>query len=134
MEHWITTSEAAARLGVKRGTLYSYVSRGVLTSKRMPGQAESLFDRTQIDSLAAAKRDGRRSGDRHDERDEVTPSGVGEPSTEGALAWSRGAGPGEGGRRGHRWISSRALVLEKLTTAMIATMRKMMIENADANP
>lgn len=64
MEHWITTSEAAARLGVKRGTLYSYVSRGVLTSKRMPGQAESLFDRTQIDSLAAAKRDGRRSGDR----------------------------------------------------------------------
>ncbi|EGD56531.1 citrate/2-methylcitrate synthase [Gordonia neofelifaecis] len=64
MEQWITTSEAAARLGVKRGTLYSYVSRGVLTSRRMPGQNESLFDRTQIDSLAAAKHDGRRSGDR----------------------------------------------------------------------
>ncbi|MGB3695856.1 MAG: citrate synthase [Gordonia sp. (in: high G+C Gram-positive bacteria)] len=64
MERWITTSEAAARLGVKRGTLYSYVSRGVLTSRRMPGQAESLFDRTQIDSLAAAKHDGRRAGDR----------------------------------------------------------------------
>lgn len=64
MDHWIPTSEAAARLGVKRGTLYSYVSRGVLTSKRMPGQEESLFDRTQVDSLAAAKGDGRRSGDR----------------------------------------------------------------------
>lgn len=64
MDQWITTSEAAARLGVKRGTLYSYVSRGVLSSRRMPGQSESLFDRTQIDSLAAAKQDGRRAGDR----------------------------------------------------------------------
>ena len=64
MDRWITTSEASARLGVKRGTLYSYVSRGVLTSRRMPGQAESLFDRTEVDSLAAAKHDGRRAGDR----------------------------------------------------------------------
>ncbi|BDH56966.1 citrate/2-methylcitrate synthase [Tsukamurella sp. PLM1] len=64
MDRWITTSEAAQRLGVKRGTLYSYVSRGVLVSRRMPGQAESLFDRTQVDSLAAAKHDGRREADR----------------------------------------------------------------------
>ncbi|MCF8603821.1 citrate synthase [Gordonia sp. HY442] len=64
MDQWITTSEAAARLGVKRGTLYSYVSRGVLESKRQPGQSESLFNRTQIDSLADAKHDGRRAGDR----------------------------------------------------------------------
>ncbi|TWS25145.1 helix-turn-helix domain-containing protein [Tsukamurella sputi] len=64
MDRWITTSEAAERLGVKRGTLYSYVSRGVLHSQRMPGQAESLFDRTQVDSLAAAKHDGRREADR----------------------------------------------------------------------
>lgn len=64
MSQWITTSEAAQRLGVKRGTLYSYVSRGVLVSQRQPGQSESLFDRTQVDSLAAAKHDGRRAGDR----------------------------------------------------------------------
>ncbi|MGZ9837373.1 citrate/2-methylcitrate synthase [Tsukamurella ocularis] len=64
MDRWITTSEAAERLGVKRGTLYSYVSRGVLHSRRMPGQAESLFDRTEVDSLAAAKHDGRREADR----------------------------------------------------------------------
>ncbi len=64
MERWITTSEAAQRLGVKRGTLYAYVSRGVLTSVRRPGQEESLFDRTQVDSLAAAKHDGRRAGER----------------------------------------------------------------------
>ncbi|MFT4086558.1 MAG: citrate synthase [Gordonia sp. (in: high G+C Gram-positive bacteria)] len=61
---WISTSEAAARLGVKRATLYSYVSRGVLRSQRMPGQAESLFVRDEVDALAAAKHDGRRSGDR----------------------------------------------------------------------
>ncbi|GAA4392633.1 citrate synthase [Tsukamurella soli] len=64
MDQWITTSEAARRLGVKRGTLYSYVSRGVLTSVRRPGQQESLFDRTQVDSLAAVKHDGRRAGER----------------------------------------------------------------------
>ncbi|MFD9828803.1 citrate/2-methylcitrate synthase [Tsukamurella tyrosinosolvens] len=64
MDRWITTSEAAERLGVKRGTLYSYVSRGVLHSRRMPGQAESLFDRTEVDSLAAVKHDGRREADR----------------------------------------------------------------------
>nr|WP_246372248.1 citrate/2-methylcitrate synthase [Gordonia humi] len=44
--------------------MYSYVSRGLLESRRQPGQEESLFDRTQIDSLAAAKHDGRRAGDR----------------------------------------------------------------------
>ncbi|MEZ5212620.1 citrate synthase [Gordonia sp. (in: high G+C Gram-positive bacteria)] len=64
MGEWITTSEAAARLGVKRATLYSYVSRGVLASRRMPGQAESLFDRAQVDALAEAKHDGRRAGSR----------------------------------------------------------------------
>ncbi|MGC3971854.1 MAG: citrate synthase [Pirellulales bacterium] len=64
MERWITTSEAARRLGVKRGTLYSYVSRGILTSVRRPGQEESLFERDQVDSLAAAKHDGRRAGER----------------------------------------------------------------------
>ncbi|MDF0532043.1 citrate/2-methylcitrate synthase [Tsukamurella sp. 8F] len=64
MQTWITTSEAAQRLGVKRGTLYSYVSRGILTSTRRPGQEESLFDRAEVDALAAAKHDGRRAGER----------------------------------------------------------------------
>lgn len=53
---WVTTSEAAARLGVKRATLYAYVSRGVLRSRRRPGQQESLFDRAQIDALAGHTR------------------------------------------------------------------------------
>jgi citrate synthase len=53
---WITTTEAAQRLGVKRATLYAYVSRGLLRSERRPGQQESLFDRTQIDAMASAAR------------------------------------------------------------------------------
>ena len=50
---WITTSEAAQRLGVKRATLYAYVSRGLLHSERRPGQQESLFDRAEIDAVAS---------------------------------------------------------------------------------
>jgi citrate synthase len=53
---WITTTEAAQRLGVKRSTLYAYVSRGLLRSERRPGQQESLFDRAQIDAMATATR------------------------------------------------------------------------------
>lgn len=53
---WITTTEAAQRLGVKRATLYAYVSRGLLRSERRPGQQESLFDRAQIDAMASATR------------------------------------------------------------------------------
>lgn len=53
---WITTTEAAQRLGVKRATLYAYVSRGLLRSERRPGQQESLFDRAQVDAMASATR------------------------------------------------------------------------------
>lgn len=53
---WITTTEAAQRLGVKRATLYAYVSRGLLHSERRPGQQESLFDRTEVDAMAGAGR------------------------------------------------------------------------------
>ncbi|MEO5745695.1 MAG: helix-turn-helix domain-containing protein, partial [Terracoccus sp.] len=53
---WITTTEAAQRLGVKRATLYSYVSRGQLRSERRPGQQESRFDRGEIDALASSAR------------------------------------------------------------------------------
>lgn len=52
----ITTTEAAQRLGVKRATLYAYVSRGVLHSERRSGQQESLFDRAEIDALASTTR------------------------------------------------------------------------------
>jgi citrate synthase len=50
---WITTQEAAQRLGLKRATLYTYVSRGLLTRRRRGG--ESLFDRDEVDALAGAR-------------------------------------------------------------------------------
>jgi citrate synthase len=53
---WITTTEAAQRLGVKRATLYAYVSRGLLRSERRPGQQESLFDRAQVEAMASSTR------------------------------------------------------------------------------
>ncbi len=34
---WISAAEAARRLGIKQATLYSYVSRGVLTRRRVSG-------------------------------------------------------------------------------------------------
>jgi citrate synthase len=51
---WIATTEAAQRLGVKRTTLYTYVSRGMLTRRREHG--ESLFARGEIDALARDRR------------------------------------------------------------------------------
>lgn len=50
---WITTREAAQRLGVKRTTLYTYVSRGLLTRRR--NGSESLFDRAEIDAMSSTR-------------------------------------------------------------------------------
>jgi len=41
---WIGAAEAAQRLGIKPASLYSYVSRGVLTPRRGPDGRASLFD------------------------------------------------------------------------------------------
>jgi citrate synthase len=59
---WITTGEAARRLGIKRETLYAYVSRGMLTSRRLPDSKESRFDRAEVERLAARSRSGGRAG------------------------------------------------------------------------
>jgi citrate synthase len=48
----LTTAQAAARLGVKRATLYAYVARGLIASAR--GEAGgSTFDPLEIESFAA---------------------------------------------------------------------------------
>src|SRR5687768_3317603 len=52
-EAWLTTAEAAARLGVKRETLYAYVSRGVVRSQRVPGSRHSRFALDDVERLAA---------------------------------------------------------------------------------
>lgn len=47
----IDAAEAAARLGVKPATLYSYVSRGLLTRTRDADGRRSLFDPTEVATL-----------------------------------------------------------------------------------
>ncbi|MFD5037201.1 citrate/2-methylcitrate synthase [Streptomyces sp. NPDC058377] len=54
----LTTREAAERLGVKPETVYAYVSRGQLSSRRTPGGRGSTFDAAEVDALA--RRSGRR--------------------------------------------------------------------------
>lgn len=57
-ERRLSTREAADRLGVKPETVYAYVSRGQLTSRREPGGRGSTFDAKEVDALA--RRGGRR--------------------------------------------------------------------------
>ncbi|WP_203182876.1 citrate/2-methylcitrate synthase [Streptomyces pratensis] len=54
----LTTAEAAERLGVKPETVYAYVSRGQLASRRTPGGRGSTFDAAEVDALV--RRTGRR--------------------------------------------------------------------------
>lgn len=53
----LSTREVAERLGVKPETVYAYVSRGQLASRRGPGGRGSTFDAREVDALA---RRGRR--------------------------------------------------------------------------
>jgi citrate synthase len=58
----LTAAEAARRLGVKPQTLYAYVSRGMLTRHPAPDGRRSLFERAEIERLAARSRHGGRAG------------------------------------------------------------------------
>ena len=49
----LTAGEAAARLGIKRETLYAYVSRGRLRSVAVPGSRERHYRPEDIDGLRA---------------------------------------------------------------------------------
>ncbi len=54
----ITAAEAAARLGVKRATLYAYVSRGLLESRTFDGKT-STFDPNEVERLRGRRRGAR---------------------------------------------------------------------------
>lgn len=58
MGDWLTSTEAAARLGVKRATLYSYVSRGLLQRVVDSDGRSSRFNPEEVDLLRS--RSGRR--------------------------------------------------------------------------
>ena len=52
----LTTDEVAHRLGVKPATLYSYVSRGLLTSRRNADGKGSLFAKPDVDAFIAGRK------------------------------------------------------------------------------
>ncbi len=54
-ERKLTAAEAAARLGVKRQTLYAYVSRGVLARTMSLDGKTSLFDPADVDALRSRR-------------------------------------------------------------------------------
>lgn len=58
----LTAAEAARKLGVKRETLYAYVSRGLLASRRLAGNRQSRFDPDEVRRLAERRRAGGRAG------------------------------------------------------------------------
>ena len=61
----LTAAQAAELLGVRRETLYAYVSRGLLVPERSSGPTggrRSHFDRRQVERLAARHRRGGRAG------------------------------------------------------------------------
>ena len=59
----MTTSEAAAHLGVKPASLYSYVSRGLLARTVGPDGRSSRFDAGEVDRLARRGKPRRSSRD-----------------------------------------------------------------------
>src|SRR5215475_14450797 len=50
-DEYLTGEEAAERLGVKRATLYAYVSRGMLQSYRQGIKRQRLYRRSEIEAL-----------------------------------------------------------------------------------
>ncbi|GGV84402.1 citrate synthase [Streptomyces griseoloalbus] len=54
----LSTKEAAELLGVKPETVYAYVSRGQLSSRRAPGGRGSTFDAAEVETLARRNRRG----------------------------------------------------------------------------
>ncbi len=62
MADWIGAAAAAQRLGIKPASLYSYVSRGVLTRRAGPDGRASLFDAGEVESLARRGRPHREPG------------------------------------------------------------------------
>lgn len=55
-ERLLTTDEVARRLGVKKATVYAYVSRGLLGSRRNADGKESLFAEPDVAAFVASRK------------------------------------------------------------------------------
>ncbi|HXP19218.1 MAG TPA: citrate/2-methylcitrate synthase [Streptosporangiaceae bacterium] len=62
MTEWIGAAEAARRLGIKQASLYSYVSRGVLSRRRSADGRGSLFQVSEVEGLVRRGRPRRPLG------------------------------------------------------------------------
>lgn len=51
----ISVSQTAGVLGVKPGTVYAYISRGLLTSIRLPEDRRSWLSRTEVEAFASRR-------------------------------------------------------------------------------
>lgn len=60
MSNYLNSTEAAARLGVSRQTLYAYVSRGLLHAEPGGSQRESRYFAADVDRLASQRARGRK--------------------------------------------------------------------------
>jgi excisionase family DNA binding protein len=68
-EEFLTVEEAARLLGIKRTTLYAYVSRGRLSSYRQGIKRERLYRRAEVEQLlrvapSGGREEARRSSSR----------------------------------------------------------------------
>jgi predicted DNA-binding transcriptional regulator AlpA len=86
-ERLLPAPAAAHRIGVKRDTLYAYVSRGRLTVHRRAGHRGSWFDPVELDALV------RRAREPAERRPEIRITSA-ITLIEHGHYWYRGRGPG----------------------------------------
>jgi citrate synthase len=101
----LSSAEAASRLGVKRATLYAYVSRGLLRSQRAPDRRTTTFDPAEVERLA---RRGRRRG-RLDPPGVAAAPGPQGRAGAGELAFTTGLTSIDGGVLRYRGLDASAL-------------------------
>ncbi len=82
---YLTAEEACRRLGISPATLYSYVSRGLLSSEGQPGSRRSLYREDEVEQLLS-----RRRHRRHPEQAAAEALQWGSPVLESALTSIQG--------------------------------------------
>ena len=55
MSDYLTVDEAVELLGVKKATLYSYVSRGILKSYKQGIRRQRLYKRDELEALLTVR-------------------------------------------------------------------------------
>ncbi|SDS03566.1 citrate/2-methylcitrate synthase [Jiangella sp. DSM 45060] len=96
----LTTQQVAARLGIKPETVYAYVSRGLLGSRRGAGGRASTFDPDEVERLARRRRGRPDAGSAAErEHDAAGPVYSGVTLIEGDRYYYRGVDPVELARR-----------------------------------